>query len=56
MKDIITEIDGNKISAESPLSSIISKHKIGDAIELKIWRETNETTLKATLAESPAEQ
>lgn len=40
--DIITEIDGNKLSDEKNtiLSTYVNKRKIGDIITLKIWRST----------------
>jgi len=44
--DIITEIDGTKIdeSEDTSLVNLINKKKIGDTIEVKIWRDNKEMT------------
>lgn len=47
--DIILEINGEKISQNHPLSSIISQYQPGDEIELKISRDKKESTLKLKL-------
>jgi len=49
--DIITEIDGNKLVGEDSgiLINIINKKKIGDTIEVKIWRDGKETSVKVIL-------
>ena len=54
-KDILTEVDGTKLNPESPLTAVISKHKVGDTIDIKYWRDGSEGKTKATLSESPAE-
>jgi serine protease Do len=47
--DIILEINGEKISENHPLAGIISDHQPGDEIELKIFRDNKEKTLKLKL-------
>ncbi len=44
--DIITEIDGIKIGEDESTSlvNVINKKKIGDTIEVKIWRDGQELT------------
>lgn len=58
--DIITKIDGQKLTAEkNELASVISKKKIGDTINLTIFREDQSDAggktldLKATLESAP---
>ena len=49
--DIITEIDGNKLAGQDSgvVINIINKKKIGDTIEVKIWREGKETGVSVKL-------
>ncbi len=50
--DIITEIDGSKLdedSGENGLIQIINKKKIGDTIEVKVWRDGKESSLGVRL-------
>ena len=51
--DIITEIDGKKISADKEVATIIAGHKIGDVIELSIWRNGKTLKVNATLVAAP---
>jgi Trypsin-like serine proteases, typically periplasmic, contain C-terminal PDZ domain len=52
LKDIITEIDGTKIKTSDDLISLLEKHKVGDTVKLKIWREGNYITISVTLTDS----
>ncbi|MDD2483351.1 MAG: trypsin-like peptidase domain-containing protein [Candidatus Shapirobacteria bacterium] len=49
--DIITEVDSEKLidSDSGDLVKVINTKKIGDVIEVKIWREKIEKTIKVTL-------
>ena len=49
--DIITEIDGSKLSGEDDesLAKIILKKKIGDRVQVKVWRENEMLTFTLTL-------
>lgn len=49
--DIITKIDGNKLSDKNDLVDIIAGKKPGDRVEIEIWRDEEELTLNATLSE-----
>jgi len=56
VNDIITKIDGQEISDNPPsggggLTSIISKKKPGDKVELEIWRDGETLKLSVTLSE-----
>lgn len=52
-KDIITEINGEKIDETHSLLSLISKHPVGEVVNLKIIRDGREQTIKATLEATP---
>ena len=47
--DIITEVNGEKVTAYSDLSSVISKSKAGDVITLTINRDGETLKIKVTL-------
>lgn len=50
--DIITKIDGQNVrDADGGLAKIISGKKVGDTVELTIFRNEKTLTLKATLSE-----
>lgn len=49
--DIITEVNGDKISTEQSLASLLQKFNPGDTITLKIYRKNELQELKATLEE-----
>lgn len=47
--DIITKIDGTKISGSSDLSQYIGKKKVGDAISVTVDRDGSEKTFQVSL-------
>jgi len=49
--DIITEIDGVKLSEEeeTSLATIINRHKMGDEIVLRVWRDEKEKVFRVKL-------
>jgi serine protease Do len=49
--DIILEINGQKIDENNSLSSLISQHKVGDTVTLKVWHKGNEQNIQVTLGE-----
>jgi len=49
--DIILEVNGEKITLENPLSSILQNCKIGEEVALKVLRGKKEIILKAKLEE-----
>lgn len=52
-KDIITEIDGEKITEDKSLVSILGQKRVGEEVELKVYRSGEEITLTATLQAAP---
>ncbi|MCL5432682.1 MAG: trypsin-like peptidase domain-containing protein [Patescibacteria group bacterium] len=47
--DIITKINGDKISAQNEISTVISKTKVGQTITVTLWREGKTSDIKVTL-------
>lgn len=39
LDDIILEVDGEKVTSENTLQTIVQKHQPGDTIKLKVWRD-----------------
>jgi S1-C subfamily serine protease len=52
IKDVILEVDEEKVTVEKPLSTIISKYAPGDKIKLKVWRSGDEIDVDVTLGSS----
>jgi len=50
--DIITKVDGDKISTKNPLSEVIAKKKVGQEIKVTVWRDNEEKTLTVVLREA----
>ena len=50
-KDVVLEINSEKISKDNPLSKIILKYAPGDSITLKLLRAGKEMSVQATLGE-----
>ncbi|MBI2623096.1 MAG: trypsin-like peptidase domain-containing protein [Candidatus Liptonbacteria bacterium] len=55
VEDIITALNGEKISAEKPLAAIIAKYDVGANVTLTVRRGTHTLALTATLAKRPNE-
>ncbi len=53
--DIITKIDAISLDSKNPLIKVINERKVGDTVTLTIDRSGSTVTLKATLAEAPAQ-
>ena len=53
--DIITKINGENVDSENEIGDTIAKSKIGDRLELEIWRDGETKKLTATLEELPTE-
>ncbi len=49
--DIILEVDGQKITEQKSLAKEIQKHKPGDEVELKVFHQGEEKTIKVVLEE-----
>jgi len=52
VNDVITQIDGQAISEDTSLSSIILRHKVGDSVSLTVYRNGSYTTIDAVLKAS----
>jgi len=52
IKDVILEIDGEKVTTENPLHVIVSKKKPGDEIIMKVWRSGEQMDIKVKLEEA----
>lgn len=48
-EDIITKIDGNKVTEANDLAKRISKKKVGDTVTITVWRDGKELSLKVSL-------
>ena len=51
--DIIVTIDGQKLDQDKELSNIISSKKIGDRLNITLWRDGKTIYIKATLSSAP---
>ncbi len=52
--DIVTKLGGKKINGddETSLSKEIGSHKVGESLEIEVWREGETKTFKVTLEEA----
>ncbi|MFA5098686.1 MAG: trypsin-like peptidase domain-containing protein [Candidatus Paceibacterota bacterium] len=53
-EDIITEVNGEKITQDKSLNSLLQKYSVGDTITLKALRDGKEMEIKVVLEERPA--
>ncbi|HSX39165.1 MAG TPA: trypsin-like peptidase domain-containing protein [Candidatus Saccharimonadales bacterium] len=51
--DIVKTIDGVQVSSANSLSTVINKHKVGDAVAIVLDRSGKEQTVYVTLEEAP---
>ncbi|MBI2598731.1 trypsin-like peptidase domain-containing protein [Candidatus Curtissbacteria bacterium] len=51
--DIITHLDGQKLTEENSLSLVIRTKKVGDPIKVRLWRDGQTLDLAAILQEAP---
>jgi len=54
--DVITKIDGTAITSFEQLQSILNNHKVGDTINVTIWRNGSTLTLPVKLGSSASFQ
>jgi len=54
--DIIVGIDGQKVDSNDDLFKILDKHKIGDAINVEVFRQGSRTSVPVRLTELPAQR
>ena len=50
-RDIITHFDGQRLEGDSNLASLINQKKVGDKVNLKLWREEGAVELEVKLEE-----
>ncbi len=48
-EDIITKINGEKLTESNDLSKVIGKKKVGDNVTLTVWRDGKEMSMSLTL-------
>ncbi len=53
--DVITKIDGQAITDQNNLATIINTKKVGQSVTLTVFRDNNTTDIKATLEQSPGQ-
>jgi serine protease Do len=53
--DVITEVDGNPVNSDTQLQREILKKKIGQNVELTIWRKGQTRKIAVTTGELPSE-
>ena len=51
--DIIVAIDGEKVAERDDLFRILDKHKVGDVVNVDIYRENRKMTVSVRLLEAP---
>lgn len=52
LKDVILQVDGQKVDADHPLNVTVAKKNPGDTIRLKIWRSGKTLEIPVTLKEA----
>jgi len=52
IKDVILEVDGTKVTDDSPLQTMIATKAPGDTVNLKVWRSGKTMEGKVTLEEA----
>jgi serine protease Do len=50
--DVITAIDGVQLKKDGQLQDILEKHKVGDTVTLKVWRDGRYINIKVRLGDS----
>jgi S1-C subfamily serine protease len=51
--DIITSIDGQKVSSTDDLYRILDKHQVGDVVKVEVVRDSGRATVSVRLLEAP---
>lgn len=52
-KDIITQINGIKVTSERPLTSVISRYSVGEKVKITYLRDGKKQTVELTLKAAP---
>lgn len=51
--DVITEVEGKKVTSVDDINEIKNNRQIGDKVKLKIYRDGNYKDIELTLQEKP---
>lgn len=54
--DLITHVDGKRVTPVRDLATLVREHKPGDTIELAVERDSEKLTIELTLGEHPDEE
>jgi serine protease Do len=53
-RDLIAELNGEKITVDNPLALVVRKYRVGDTVKLKVWRSgSGWMDIFVTLGEAP---
>jgi len=52
-KDIITEVDGNKVTTSRDLTNLAAKLGVGDTSKVTVWRDGRQKTLEVKVGKRP---
>ena len=52
-KDIITEVDGNKVTTSRDLTNLAAKLGVGDTSKVTVWRDGHQKTLEVKVGKRP---
>lgn len=52
-KDIITEVNGNKVTASRPLTALVSRYTVGEKVKITFVRDGKVQTVEVALAATP---
>lgn len=52
--DLVTHVDGEAVDGAAALSSVVRSNQPGDGVELRVLRDGDERTVKATLGSRPS--
>jgi len=55
VRDVVTELDGRRLTGDTTLASIIRDKKVGDSISIRVFRDGQTLDLSAKLGEAPSE-
>ncbi len=53
VEDIITKFGGEKVEEKNPLATLVNKHKVGEVVEVDVWRDGQNQKLSVALSEAP---
>jgi serine protease Do len=55
-RDLIAEVNGEKITADNPLALVLRKYRVGESVRLRVWRSGSEwMDVTVVLGQAPSE-